>query len=73
MSTLKSSDSLCWTVISIFQVNERTNRQYPRLGILSQIGDNIFNRGLGIYESGYAESENKSPIPNLIKYHQLGI
>ena len=39
----------------------------------SPIGDNISNWGLGIYESGNAESENKSPIPNWIKYHRMGI
>ena len=34
---------------------------------------NIYNWGLGIHESGNTESENKSPIPNWVKYHQLGI
>ena len=47
---------------------------YPPIGDLKfPIGDNITNWGLGIYESGNAESENKSPIPNWIKYHQFGI
>ena len=54
---------------------QRTNRQYPELGILSPIGDvkspigdNTSNWESGIYESGNAESENKSLIPNLIIY-----
>ena len=48
---------------------------YPKLDIYlkSPIGINISNWGLGIYESSKAESENKSPIPNQIKYHQLVI
>ena len=37
----------------------------------SPIGDNLLKWGLGIYE--FAESEKKSPTPNWIKYHQLGI
>ena len=55
-------------------------RQYPQFGILLPIGDlkspigyNIANLGLAIYEFGSAESYNKSPIPNWIKYHQLEI
>ena len=58
-------------------LHQRTNRQYPQFGILSPIGDlkspigdNIPNWGLGIYESSNAESENKSPIPNWLKYNQ---
>ena len=50
------------------------------MGILSPIGnlkfpigDNISNWGFRIYESGNAETENKSPIPNWLKYYQLGI
>ena len=38
----------------------------PQLGIIS-------HWEFGIYEYGNAESENKSPIPNWIKYHKLGI
>ena len=56
------------------------NRNCSQLGILSPIGDlkspigdHISNWGLGTHESGNAESEIKSPIPNWIKYHQLGI
>ena len=44
---------------------------FPIGNLKSPIGDNISDRGLGIYESGKAESENKSLIPNWIKYHQL--
>jgi len=50
------------------------------LGILSLIGDkkspvgdNIPNWGLGINDSGQAESEKQSPILNPIKYQQMGI
>ena len=64
-------------LIIIF-LNQKTYSQYPQLRKLSQIGHlkspighNIPNWGLGIYESGNAESEKKSPIPNWIKYLQL--
>ena len=57
-----------------------TNRKYPQLGIISPIGDikspvedNIPKWGLGISVSGKAESQNKSPISNRIKYPQFGI
>ena len=37
----------------------------------SPVEDNISNWGLGINESGKAESENQCPIPNWIKHTQL--
>ena len=53
----------CWSL-------QRTNKLYPQYGILSQIGylkypigHKISNCGLGKYESGNTESENKPPIP----------
>ena len=45
---------------------------YPQLE-MSNPQLEIYNWGLGIYESGNEDSENKSPIPNWLKYHQLGI
>ena len=64
----------------LFYKNCFPNRKYPRLDILftigdikSPVGDNIPNWGLGISESGKAESENKSTIPNWIRYVQLVI
>ena len=55
-------------------LHKTTNRKYPQLGILSPIGDiktpvgdNIYNWGYGIFESGKAESDNKSQILNCIK------
>ena len=56
---------------AVFLINQRTKRKFPQLCILSQIwdlkspiGDNISDKRLGINESGKAESENNSPIPN---------
>ena len=50
---------------------ETTNRKYPQSDIFSpiwdinsRVGDNIANWGLGISESGKADSEIKSPIPD---------
>ena len=52
----------------------------PQLGILSRIGDikspgedNIPNWEFKINNSGKAESEKQSPIPNRKQYHQMGI
>ena len=42
---------------------------YPQLGISNPQLGIISNWGLGIYDSGNTESENKSPIPNWIKYY----
>ena len=43
----------------------------PNLAYYLQL-EIIANWVLGIYESGNAESENKSAIPNWVKYYQLG-
>ena len=37
---------------------------FPIGDLQSPIGDKIPNFGLGMYEFGKAEPENKSPIPN---------
>ena len=78
--------TLCWITVTTnryveyFVSYQTTKRKYSQSGIISPIGnikspigDNIPNWGLGISESGKAESENKSPIPNWISYPQLGI
>ena len=43
------------------------------LQTISSIGNNISYWGLGIYVSDNVESENQSPIPNCLKYHQFKI
>ena len=50
------------------------SEKFTQIGDMkSPIGHNITNWELGIYLSGNAESENKSPIPNCRKYSQLEI
>ena len=65
---------ICWTYQG-YMLNLIDNLQkiFPIGNIKSPVGDSIPNRGLGTSESGKAESEDKSPIPDLIKYPQLGI
>ena len=71
---IKLSSGLQYIKVDIFC------RNYPQSGIVSligdiksQVGDNIPNWKLGISESYKAESENKSPISNCIKYLKVGI
>ena len=40
--------------------------------VKSPVGDNKANWGWGIFESGKADSENKSTIPNLTKKFPIG-
>ena len=57
----------------MIQVKQSPQLLSPIGDIKYLVGDNIPSWGLGINDSGKAESEKQSPIINRIKYHKMGI
>ena len=62
-----------YKVMSVFILENRSGIISTIGDLKSSIGDYIFNLGLEIYESGNAESDNKSPIPNWINITNWGV